>query len=60
MAHRHKDKAWDLPQAIARTEDKLLAVLMDIRDELKRIHRMIRRPNHTNKKKRSSHSQTQS
>jgi hypothetical protein len=34
---RHKDGVWTVPQEIQCTEHAMLCVLMDIRDELKKL-----------------------
>ncbi len=38
---RHKDANWTIPDSVTTFEQASLAVLMDIRDELKRLNSII-------------------
>jgi hypothetical protein len=42
---RHKDADWNLPERLATYDQVEVAVLMDIRDELKRLNRTLSCPN---------------
>ena len=38
---RHKDSSWSLPEQVVNWEQAGVAVLMDIRDELKTLNRLL-------------------
>jgi len=42
---RHKDGDWKLPDRCADWTQVEVAILMDIRDELKQLNRLLRCPN---------------
>lgn len=41
MAHNHKDTIWNVPPGSVNLDQAQLAVLMDIRDELKSIRKRL-------------------
>src|SRR2546428_828169 len=59
---RHKDTSWDLPTAGVREGHIMIAMLMDIRDELKNANKLLKAiDKNTQKKKPTKRSrQTQS
>lgn len=42
---RHKDANWNLPEKVSTYSEAHAAILMDIRDELKAISRVLHCPN---------------
>lgn len=42
---RHKDANWNLPDKLTDWKECELAVLMDIRDEMKKLNRLFECPN---------------